>query len=69
MKESKLKPCPFCGGKAELVKDKTTFTFADSYFVRCDNRECGVQPTTWHRLSEQEARDFWNRRSTNERAN
>lgn len=60
---TELKPCPFCGGEAELVKDKTTFAFADTYFVRCDNIECGVQPQTKHRLTEQKARDFWNWRA------
>jgi Lar family restriction alleviation protein len=68
MTETKLKPCPFCGGKAELVKSNMTLTFADSFCVRCDNLGCFIRPNTPHRLSDEDAINIWNRRATDERA-
>ena len=50
----KLKPCPFCGGKAETRED-----WGAGWYVEC--QECG----TTRRLaedSEEEATEEWNRR-------
>jgi Lar family restriction alleviation protein len=51
MSEQKLKPCPFCGGEAVLIK---------GYFcwVKCDY--CGAE--TVAETSTTEAVDAWNRR-------
>lgn len=38
MKETELKPCPFCGGKAEIKKGKAYYI--DAVYVHCT--ECGV---------------------------
>ena len=48
-----LKPCPFCGGDAELEHD-TTFT--NRFYVKC--RECAESTYGFHTLDE--AIDAWN---------
>lgn len=51
---AELKPCPFCGGKAEMED------VGRLYFVRC--RRCGVnQDHLYH--SKQAAVKAWNRRA------
>lgn len=56
----KLKPCPFCGGEAnvqEIEYDKT-------YFVRCSNiKKCSVLPYTFSFANITDAIDAWNRRA------
>ena len=53
--EDGLRPCPFCGGDAELVHLKS----GDDY-VRCT--ECRAR-TRQHHENEVGARDDWNRRT------
>ena len=56
-----LKPCPFCGGTANLYTviqpngDKT-------YAVDCHNEGCDVSPSTSLFDTEYEAVAVWNRR-------
>ena len=55
-----LKPCPFCGGEAEIVfQPATMFTF-DVYYVCC--KGCGVSTVRSARKRYQAA-DMWNRRA------
>lgn len=49
-----LKPCPFCGGKAELSEDE----FFCRYSVVCT--ECGAETDAYG--VERDAMDAWNRR-------
>ena len=64
---NELKPCPFCGGKAELIVKKEIRST-----VRCTNRQCYlayVNPTSWHNgdtdeHGEQRITAWWNRRAT-----
>lgn len=59
-----LKPCPFCGGQAEVER-----IFANStqvrYMVCClnYNSDCLIQPETPWLESEEEAIEEWNRRA------
>lgn len=53
----KLKPCPFCGGEAELVRNSS-----GSYFVRCTDRQCAARTRLFHE-NENGARASWNRRA------
>ena len=55
--QNKLKPCPFCGGKA-YKKRNWDFDGNDIYGIHCEN--CNAQ--TEYRCSEQEAIEAWNRR-------
>lgn len=56
-----LKPCPFCGGKAELMKIDIPEM---RIFWRAECRNCGA--STWYRLTEREfAEKAWNRRADN----
>lgn len=48
----KLKPCPFCGGKAEFFEDE----FFCRYSVICT--ECGAKTTVY--CVKQDAIDAWN---------
>jgi len=57
----KLKPCPFCGGKAELVDCGIG---PDRYFVRCQKCDT-VQGGLW--MQKQTAIKRWNRRAKDER--
>ena len=56
MSEIKLKPCPFCGGKASIHKWK----YADDYDVTCES--CGVMVDKNY-MSEAEAAEAWNTRA------
>lgn len=51
MKETELKPCPFCGGKAEL----SNYTH---YWIGC--KDCWVETKCYK--SKEEAIEAWNRR-------
>lgn len=47
MPEIKLKPCPFCGGKAEIDDYSETTPFSEEityFFVRCS--KCGCRAFT-----------------------
>lgn len=65
MKMDKLKPCPFCGGKAEVLINE----YSDSskeYLVACT--ECDGMVERW-RKTEKEAIEQWNRRTKWENVN
>ena len=36
-----LKPCPFCGGRADLRYS------INRALIECTNRKCKLQPSTW----------------------
>lgn len=57
MREAKLKPCPFCGGKAAAIWNGAFDK--DNYWVRC--WECGAETPIYE--SEKEAKEAWNRRA------
>lgn len=67
----KLKPCPFCGGKANLTvkripteKDNCIIhDFKDEYAIRCN--KC-MASTKWYK-SITTAEKNWNRRTYNDR--
>lgn len=54
MSETKLKPCPFCGGEAKIIG-----AIGAVFCARCT--ECGAE--TQSELSEQQAAELWNRRA------
>lgn len=56
--ELTLKPCPFCGGEAILVKDFSSFK--DWTYVRC--QECGASVAVVD--NPYRAIENWNRRVT-----
>lgn len=56
MQTEELKPCPFCGGEAELI----TRNMAPDAFVKCENncpRMCS---------DDEKAIDEWNKRAKEE---
>ena len=58
----KLKPCPFCGGEAEMRVEKHTPTGFD-YIPRCKVPSCcGRLSKKWH--NKDTAVYAWNRRAT-----
>ena len=68
---SDLKPCPFCGGAAELHYDYSS-EIGDWYVIDCLNNGCmisergewgGQKVSTGWRKSESEATEAWNTRS------
>ena len=55
---SELKPCPFCGGEAELVDCEAFF------YVRCSNHdECKIFVITEDMETKEDAIAIWNRRA------
>lgn len=58
MNEIKLKPCPFCGGKAHIQK----LIAQQPYFVECDNEFCIAGNSNASFKTEEEAAKAWNRR-------
>ncbi len=61
----KLKPCPFCGGEAELINIDAAKAqgICDPITVHCKECRCN---TNWF-SKEWEAIGAWNRRTNNER--
>ena len=55
MKEVKLKPCPFCGGEAEVA------LFLGNYLVVCKCCPGAIFPRKG--MTEEEAVEAWNRRA------
>ena len=55
--EKTLRPCPFCGAEAEIVRNGS-----GSYFVRCTNKQCATKTRLYHE-NENGARLAWNRRA------
>jgi Lar family restriction alleviation protein len=63
MELKELKPCPFCGGEAELV-DIQAFAWCDTYyFVCCTNPDC--EERTPRCECKSDAILAWNRRAEN----
>ena len=58
MADTKLKPCPFCGGEAEVVANEY---FAD---VSCKDGECRGFTDYLTFKKKSEAIEAWNRRAT-----
>lgn len=57
---SELKPCPFCGSKADL-EITSLFEGDTSFVVSCTG--CGCELLARHNATEQEAIDAWNQRA------
>ena len=58
----KLKPCPFCGGKAELIIVPGYFKSglsSSGWLVKCIKGCCNQNPYT----SDHDAAEAWNRRA------
>ena len=60
--QNKLKPCPFCNGKAEIVRTVPCGTRTYKFFATC--LVCGVEMPRTARTQKQAA-DVWNRRAEN----
>jgi Lar family restriction alleviation protein len=57
MKTVKLKPCPFCGGKAEM-HEMASLTGATICRISCVKCECGTAIDSYRR-----AKKRWNQRT------
>jgi hypothetical protein len=68
MPNIELKPCPFCGGAAAIGRTKKTLNL--QYCVGCNNSRCIANrlrnPFVLHYLSQREAAEAWNRRSSDD---
>ena len=60
---SELKPCPFCGGKAEIV-EVTRHVTNNRIVVKCSR--CGASTRTFSDNKSEYAIDAWERRATDE---
>ena len=73
MTMDELKPCPFCGGKAEFVRTaiKTKGSWCDAVYVRCTNCDSRSNRVLYsakmHKNDSEyrEAQESWNRRYNN----
>lgn len=69
MKETELKPCPFCGGEAKIFIVKKGV----KSIVECQTHYCGFMRHSFNNGETDENVAFrlaiaWNRRATDERA-
>ena len=65
MSEIKPKPCPFCGGKAEVMHPK--YREMGPFWVECkQENDCFVHPKTGYFALQFGAICVWNMRSDNE---
>lgn len=60
MADIELKPCPFCGGEAQMF-DLRKVHLGVFYFVECRERKCRVK--TGYLCTKEEAAEVWNRRA------
>lgn len=56
-----IKPCPYCGQPGKISR-----TGVGNYYIRCDNVNCEVLPTTTSKKRLIEAIRVWNRRPLDE---
>lgn len=59
MKPEELKLCPFCGGKAELIKQGHR-EYKPTFYIQCTNFGCEM--ATPQKTNAEEAVLVWNRR-------
>lgn len=52
-----LKPCPFCGGDAELETNSY-----GRYYVECSNYYCKIRPSTFIDADKEKVIEDWNER-------
>ena len=57
--KTKLKPCPFCGGKAKLKLNFDAYLTVEVFKIYCV--QCGIQ--TFYNWSRQQVFKKWNRRT------
>ncbi len=62
MSKPVLKPCPFCGAKAEIEDGRN----GRPWVVECPNRDCPAQPFMDHADSRLEAIAAWNKRTADQ---
>ena len=65
----KLKPCPFCGGKAELGHTIKESAYGNTSFVFCTNCSANgkmIRVSSKY-SSDERAIEAWNRREKNDR--
>ena len=59
--ENELKPCPFCGGNAELRHEYASSGYS---YIQCG--QCGIKSVmfikSFDRSSDEDATNYWNRR-------
>jgi hypothetical protein len=63
MSEPTLKPCPWCGGPAEIIPRDDEQEMIEKFFVACRGIECEIWPESNLCEDEQTAADVWNRRA------
>lgn len=59
MNVREIKPCPFCGGIADIRYSINTLV------IECTNRKCKIQPSTWLHVNSDSAEKLikiWNKR-------
>ncbi|WP_294482267.1 Lar family restriction alleviation protein [uncultured Ruminococcus sp.] len=56
MSDTKVKPCPFCGGKSRVHQ------YLGKRYARCNKCKSYSAPYD----TEEQAREAWNRRATND---
>lgn len=67
MDEIKLKPCPFCGGSASVIKTICQDNGAVCYHIYHEGLRCPIGGiTTRNMITEQETIEDWNRRAEHE---
>lgn len=65
--KDKLKPCPFCGGEAELRVGRSRMTGRRVYTILCTNVECPILDLkTKMSFDKKQVIEEWNRRIENE---
>jgi hypothetical protein len=64
-----LKPCPFCGQTAKLIKHEVDYCrYAEPYYdVGCTNSDCYLcDGAEWQFKTPEEAVELWNKRDNND---
>ena len=67
--QNELKPCPFCGGEAEVVPHKVFSKALEAWKVDCYRVECKNCHASSYQFwgTEEQAVNAWNRRADNEK--
>ena len=70
MADDELKPCPFCGAKAELIRDFMPTAYRKGnqrflYMIECSNEDdsCPVKPQAGQTNQRKKLIEAWNKRA------